>query len=421
MRRVNGWYLFILNAYWIGLSFMWNSLHVTILPAVLLTYGGEDFKNSKFGILKFVGLVLAMIIQPLFGAISDKWSSKIGKRKPFILLGTLGDFIFLAILAFIGGLPAIFIGYIGLQITSNIAHGPVQGLLPDEVPEKQLGAASGIKTAMDMLGIIISSLLISKLITSENTDPTLSVLAIAGFLAVFAGITIFGSHEKVNPGQKHEPVHWKKIFKNVFDFKANGNKSYWTLIISRFLYLVGIYGFQTFAYYFIDDRFPNLNPVKDTNKVMAFFVVILTVSSLGAGFLGDKFGRKIIHVISGFIGGAGAVLMIFATNINQLLIFGSLMGVGVGIFMSTNWAMANQIAPAEEAGKYMGLTNLATAGSSAIVSLLMGPVIDVFNNAAPGKFFGYTVLFIFAAVLMVASSFVVSKIKEQHKQTHEAA
>jgi len=412
MRRVSGWYLFVLNAYWIGLSFMWNSLHVTILPAVLLNYVPENEKNTWLGLLTFFGLILAMVIQPLSGALSDLWASKMGRRRPFIWFGTLGDMIFLGILAFVGGLPALFVGYIGLQITSNIAHGPAQGLLPDEVPTEQLGVASGIKTAMDMFGIIISSLLMGFLITAKNADPTKSVLAIIGFMVLFGGITLLGSHEKAQtPPQQNQLLLIKGLWKKVFNFSAEGDKSYWRLIFSRFLYLVGIYGFQSFAQYFIRDKFPQENPIVFTQLVMGTFVVVLIIFSLLAGFLGDRYGRKRIHIISGFIGAAGAILLIFAATPTELILYGCVMGTGLGIFMSTNWAMANQMAPAAEAGKYMGLTNLATAGSAA-VARLEGPMIDGFNNAAPGMLIGWTVLFALSAVLMICSSLAMRNVPD---------
>ncbi|MGD0707403.1 MAG: MFS transporter [Anaerolineaceae bacterium] len=412
MRRVSGWYLFVLNAYWIGLSFMWNSLHVTILPAVLLNYVPENQKNTWLGLLTFFGLILAMVIQPLSGALSDLWASKMGRRRPFIWFGTLGDMIFLGIMAFVGGLPALFIGYIGLQITSNIAHGPTQGLLPDEVPTEQLGAASGIKTAMDMFGIIISSLLMGFLITAKNADPTKSVLAIIGFMVLFGGITLLGSHEKAQtPPQQNQLLLIKGLWKKVFNFSAEGDKSYWRLIFSRFLYLVGIYGFQSFAQYFIRDKFPQENPIVFTQLVMGTFVVVLIIFTLLAGFLGDRYGRKRIHIISGYIGALGAILLIFAATPIELILYGSVMGMGLGIFMSTNWAMANQMAPTAEAGKYMGLTNLATAGSAA-VARLEGPMIDGFNNAAPGLLIGWTVLFAISAVLMVCSSLAMRNVPD---------
>ena len=410
MKR-SGWYLFVLNAYWIGLSFMWNSLHVTILPAVLLKYVPETQKNTWLGLLTFFGLILAMLIQPLSGAISDRWQSKMGRRRPFIWLGTGGDLIFLLIMGFIGGLPALFIGYIGLQTTSNVAHGPAQGLLPDEVPASQLGMASGIKTTLDMFGIILSSLLMGFLISSKDPDPKLSIIVIIGLLVVFGGITLLFSHEKSTYTGERLRIDYKALWKSVFYFKAEGDKSYWRLIFSRFLYLVGIYGFQSFAQYFIRDKFPQQDPIQFTQFVMGSFVIVLIIFSLLSGRWSDKIGRKRLQIISSFVGAAGAILVIFAVTPVQLILFGSILGAGLGIFLATNWALANQMAPLGDVGKYMGLTNLATAGSAA-VARLEGPMTDYFNNAAPGQWWGWTALFAISAVLMLWSAFAMRKVPD---------
>ncbi|PKN98529.1 MAG: hypothetical protein CVU43_16100 [Chloroflexi bacterium HGW-Chloroflexi-5] len=411
MKRVSGWYIFVLNAYWIGLSFMWNSLHVTILPAVLLKYIPETQKNTWLGLLTFFGLILAMLIQPLSGAISDRWQSKMGKRRPFMWLGTGGDLIFLAIMGFIGGLPALFIGYIGLQTSSNIAHGPAQGLLPDEVPASQLGMASGIKTTLDMAGIILSSLLMGFLISAKDPDPTLSTIVIIALLVVFALITLLGSREKSTYLPQRTRVDWKALWKAVFYFKAEGDKNYWRLIFSRFLYLVGIYGFQSFAQYFIRDKFSSQDPIQFTQFVMGSFVIVLIIFSLFSGRWSDKIGRKRLQIVSSFIGALGSIMVIFAATPFQLILFGSILGAGLGIFLATNWALANQMAPAGDVGKYIGLTNLATAGSAA-VARLEGPMTDVLNNAAPGQWWGWTALFVISAVLMLGSALAMRKVPE---------
>jgi len=422
MRKVNGWYLFVLNSYWIGLSFMWNSLHVTILPAVLLKYIPETQKNTWLGLLTFFGLILAMIIQPLSGAISDRWGSRIGKRRPFVLLGTAGDLLFLGILGFVGGLPALFVGYIGLQVTSNVAHGPLQGLMPDEVPPEKLGVASGIKTFTDMFGIILSSLLMGFLLSSKDPDPARSIIAIIALLVVTGGITLIFTHEKSTPKFVKPQIEFKKLWKDVFNFKIEGDKGYWTLILSRFLYLVGIYGFQSFAQYFIRDKFSSQDPVAFTQLVMGVFVVVLIIFSMFAGAISDRIGRKKVQILSSILGAFGAVLMIFASTPFQLVAFSTILGAGLGIFLSTNWALANEMAPAAESGKYMGLTNIATAGSAALARL-EGPMIDGFNNLAPGSWIGWTVLFAVSAVLMLASAVVVRGVPEPtpHAKAEESA
>ena len=314
-------------------------------------------------------------------------------------------------MGFIGGLPALFIGYIGLQISSNVAHGPLQGWLPDEVPAEQLGIASGIKTSLDMAGIILSSLLMGFLISSDDADPTLSILVIIGMLVIFGAITLVFAKEHNIEIRSREKTDWKALWHQVFNFHMDGDKDYWKLIFSRFLYLVGIYGFQSFAQYYIRDKFSDQDPIVFTQFVMGSFVVVLIIFSLISGANSDKGGRKRWQIASSIIGAFGAILLIFANSPTQLLIFGSIMGVGLGIFLSVNWALANQMAPKGDFGKYVGLTNLATAGSAA-VARLEGPMIDFFNNRVPGEWWGWTILFAVSAVLMLLSALAIRKVND---------
>ena len=101
--------------------------------------------------------------------------------------------------------------------------------------------------------------------------------------------------------------------------------------------------------------------------------------------------------------------MLFARDMRGLLIFGSVLGAGIGLFLTSNWALANSLAPPEEAGKYLGLTNLATAGSAA-VARLEGPILDWLNAAWPGAWVGYRGLFIFGALCMLLSVILLQKI-----------
>jgi Na+/melibiose symporter-like transporter len=85
MKKITSfWQMVVLNTYWIGLSFKWNALHPIILPALMLNYAPEGLKNTYLGMLTFIGLVVAAILQPVAGAVSDGWHSRWGKRRPFI-------------------------------------------------------------------------------------------------------------------------------------------------------------------------------------------------------------------------------------------------------------------------------------------------------------------------------------------------
>lgn len=102
--------------------------------------------------------------------------------------------------------------------------------------------------------------------------------------------------------------------------------------------------------------------------------------------------------------------MLLATDMRGLLMFGAVLGAGIGLFLTSNWALANSLAPETEAGKYLGLTNLATAGSGALARL-EGPALDWLNSLSPGAWIGYKGLFIFGALCMIASLFLLKKIE----------
>ncbi|MFZ5858828.1 MAG: MFS transporter [Chloroflexota bacterium] len=414
MKKLTLPQLLTINAYWVGISFMWNSLHPIILPAVLLNFVPDAKKNTWLGILTFIGLIIAMIVQPLAGALSDKWHSRWGRRRPLIVLGTLFDFIFLAILGWSGGLVWLFIGYIGLQFSSNLAHGPLQGLLPDRVPAGQLGAAASLKTFMDMASLIIVSLLAGRLMDSSTRDASLILGVILAVLAVSAGITVFGTREEpTDATQDSGSKNFGSLLTlrgETFRINFRENTSYWWLIAERGLFLLGIYGVQAFAQYYLQDVLRVPDPPKQTGDLLAAITIGLVILVIIGGWLTDKFGAKKILYAATIITTIGMSLMLLARDMTTLTIFASIVGGGIGLFLTSNWALANALAPSDQAGKFLGLTNLATAGSGALARL-EGPAIDALNAAAPGQWMGYTALFVFGAVCTFASMFLLSRIK----------
>jgi MFS family permease len=398
--------LLVLNAYWVGLSFMWNSIHPILLPAVMLRYVPDAQKNTYLGLLTFAGLIIAMIVQPITGTLSDGWKSRLGRRRPLAVLGTLFDFVFLSVLAWSGGLTWLFIGYVGLQLSSNIAHGPLQGLLPDRVPPSQMGVASSLKTFMDMLSLVVASLLAGRLLDPVTRDPAPIMVVVMSLLAVSALITFLGVKEE--PTLSQEDTNWKS-FLGKFRINFFEHPSYWWLIAERLLFLLGIYGMQAFAQYYLQDVLRVPDPPKQTGDLLASLTVAMVLLVLVSGRLIDKYGAKPILSIGTLISAGGMLLMLLAADMRGLTIFGSVLGAGIGLFLTSNWALANSLAPQEEAGKYLGLTNLATAGSAAL-SRLEGPVLDWMNAAWPGAWIGYKGLFIFGAVCMLLSLFLLRKI-----------
>jgi MFS family permease len=371
----------------------------------------ESLKNTYLGLLTFLGLVIAMIIQPVSGAISDQWVSPMGRRRPLILLGTAFDFLFLGVLAWAGGLAGLALGYIGLQLSSNIAHGPMQGLLPDQVAEDQLGKASGFKNFMDMAGLVAASLIIGRVLDPQALHPVPAMGLVAAILAVSAAVTILGVREQPSLRVENKP---KQRLGEAFRIDWRLHRPFAWGVASRLFFLIAIYGIQVFALYYLRDVLAVENPVKLTGDLLATITIALVIAALAGGWLGDRFGHKGMSFLASGIGALGCLLMLWARTPTMVLAFGSLLGVGIGLFLTANWALLNELAPVAEAGKFMGLTNLATAGAGAI-GRLEGPFIDLLNNAHPGAWWGYSGLFLLGAVSIGISALLLIQVKP--KQT----
>jgi MFS family permease len=151
------------------------------------------------------------------------------------------------------------------------------------------------------------------------------------------------------------------------------------------------------------------NPIKLTGDLLASITVALVAAALAGGWLGDRFGHTRISYLASAIGALGCLLMLWARTPAAVLVFGSVLGLGIGLFLTANWALLNELAPAAEAGKFMGLTNLATAGAGAL-GRLEGPMIDLLNHARPGAWWGYSGLFLMGAVSIAVSALLLTKV-----------
>jgi MFS family permease len=202
----------------------------------------------------------------------------------------------------------------------------------------------------------------------------------------------------------------------IFQIDFRSNSAYWWLIAERGLFLLGIYGVQAFAQYYLQDVIRVADLPRQTGDLLAVLTLSLVVLVLAGGWLTDKFGAKRMLYIASFLAATGMLLMLVPRDMPGLMAFGGVLGAGIGLFLTANWALANKLAPSGQAGKFLGLTNVATAGSAALARL-EGPALDWLNGLWPGQWVGYTGLFVFGAVCILISMILLRKINEEKIQT----
>src|SRR5512136_1198215 len=164
MKRLH-WYDYLsINLFWLGLNIRNTAVGTFFMPTLVGIYALADWKNTALSIMRTAGLIIAMLVQPAVGLISDRSTSRFGRRRPFILIGVLLDLLFLAAIGLSWTYWTLLIAILLIQFSSNISHGPLQALIPDMVPEDQRGRASAVKSIFELLPIILVGFTIAKLV-----------------------------------------------------------------------------------------------------------------------------------------------------------------------------------------------------------------------------------------------------------------
>ena len=391
---------------------LWQSLHAIILPLRILDFVAESQKNTYLGLLTFSGLILAMVVQPIAGTISDRSGFSWGRRRPYILIGTILAMLFIPGIGLFSSYTAIFIVYCLTQISSNTAQGPYQAFIPDLVPEGRRGLASGVKTLLEILGGAALVYPIAFFMDRYTTGGEASWLwvALGALVIILLGamlVTVVTVKEQ--PGTRGPKLPLLPTLYKSFKINIKENRNFVWFLVSRLLILMSFTTLQTFALYFLRDVVGVTNPA----SAMARFFLVAAVSMLvvvyPVGRLSDRVGRRPILISSGLFSALGILLIfLFRHNYTFIVLFGGLVGASFGAFMSANWALATDLVPKGEEARYLGLTNLATAGGAALARLI-GPLIDFFNTQAPNL--GYQVMLLACFIYFVAGALLLLKIK----------
>lgn len=390
-----------LSVYWLAINYLWQGMGALILPRLILGLVPEGHRGTALAVLSALGAVVAILVQPAAGALSDRCKIGWGRRKPFMVAGTVGDLVCLLGLALAGSYGALIIPYCALQICSNTAEGAYQGLLPDQVPSSDRGRASGYYGLAVFIGTAIGFLLTGMLIAIGHIR--LALLSVGAVLVLALLVTqIF-----VPDSPAREPLPSRRLaILGVFSFRPRENPDFARLLGSRLLSLMGITGLTDFALLYIKATFyPGAGSAianrasGATSTLLAVVVLLAIVVTLPAARLSQRVGRKTIIRAASWLGGVGTLLLILANSLILVYAVGILIGCAFGMLLSVDWAFVVDLVPPESAGRFMGISNLATAGSGILATVIAGPLLDFGNglhhNAGFPMIFGFFALALF--------------------------
>jgi MFS family permease len=195
---------------------------------------------------------------------------------------------------------------------------------------------------------------------------------------------------------------------------ARATPSFTWWIVNRLAFLAGAVNLSTFTVYFLQGR---LGLVREqaagpaANLLLVIGVLIL-IFALASGWLADRFGHKRIVAIAGMVGALGVAIAVAVPDLNVIAIGAAFIGAATGMFYTANWALGTSLVPKAEAGRYLGISNLAGAGAGAVGAYIGGPIADFFTVNVPSvPGLGYVLLFAIYGVMFLFSVVALTRVK----------
>ncbi len=432
------WQLFAISVYWLAINALNNSMGPTIVPnlatkyicgpltdkacakpdAPLLPIFGDLVVSLPMAtaIIAACSVLMALVVQPIAGAVSDFTVTRWGRRKPYIVIGVALDMCFLAGLALSNNYLSLLAFVVLLQFSSNFAQGPFQGYIPDLVPAPQVGTASSAMGLMIMLGLVLGTAIAGIAVEVHNIPIGLAALGLLELVTMI--VTVRSVHEPRIPPPRRQGALTTSVRATIAEVLAHHN--FLWLLGSR-LFILMTTGMVFFEAFFFLTRSIGLTKEQEgiTFAIVEALIVVATMLAVvPAGRLSDRYGRKRVIYVACLFGFVSLTAFAFVPR-NPLVVFGpdvlvpawSLvlipLGIGSGMFLAVDWALMTDIIPKRTAGRYMGISNVVTATSGAIAGFIGAFIMDAGDAVTYG-------LGPRLALLLASSFFIVGMLLLRH-------
>jgi MFS family permease len=400
-----------LSLYWLGLSSIFTGL--TAILSGRIQFAGLGERGSEGTTLFTIGVagaVIAALVQPTIGSISDYTVSRWGRRKPYIFIGSVLDVVFLFGIASSNTILAIAAFMVLLQVSANVAQGPFQGYVPDLVPERQVGLASALVGLFQVLGNVAGFAIGA---IAVATDSFLLGTMALGLLEL---VTMLSVVWRVNEGRSARPREgksWVAIAREAWATDILRQRSFLWLVGSRWFVLAGANMLVNFALFYLAQSFAIAQADTGLPNIALLGATVLgnIVAVVPAGRLSDRIGRKPLIYAACVVGGAGMSLVALAPALPVAVVGAALFGAGMGMFLAVDWALMTDIIPKASSGRYMGISNVATA-TAGILAVTTGGVLMDAVNAAFGYGQGPRLAFLLAVAYFALGAILLRPVVE---------
>jgi MFS family permease len=365
---------------------------------------GQDRAPQAQGLILGIGAIAAMVGNPLFGRLSDRTTGRWGRRRPWMVGGSIAFAACLFVIAIGTNVPTLIVAWFVGQLAANACFAAYLATIADQVPPQQSATVSALAGVMQNVGILAAVYIASAL--TANMVALFMVPAAIGVV----GMLIYALVLPDKRLRRRPPSMTLGEFARTFWVSPRAYPDFAWAWISRFMLFLGSFMFTTFRLFWMTDEI-GLDPAGAAGVVatgVLIYTVVLVVLGQAAGWLSDRLGRRKVFIFaSTALFAVGLVLLIPANSVADFYVVEAVMGAAFGIYMGTDLALVLAVLPhPEDNAKDLGVFNIANAAPQSLAPFLGATLLTV------GAGQNYTLLYSTAAVLTLLGALAILPVKK---------
>ncbi|MGX5697861.1 MFS transporter [Agromyces soli] len=361
----------------------------------------ENWVDSvvAFGVISGVAAVATILAYPLTGALSDRTTSRYGRRRPWIAIGALVFAVSLVLLGFQTDIWAIGTAWVGASVGFCIMTAALTATISDQVPVGQRGFVSGWMSAPQAVGIIVGLLLVTELVSGPVAG-----YAVLAVLLVALAVPFLLRRDQPLIGAERARVSARGILSSLWISPRKYPDFGWTLL-GRVLVSIGNALGTSLLLYFLMFGLNDAHAEDDLIVLTLIYMVFVVLASLGLGRWSDRIGKRRVFVfVASALQAVAALLLALVPDLTVAMIAAGLLGAGYGCFLSVDQALATQVLPdAASRGKDLGIMNIASAVPQAIAPLIGAAAVVLTGS--------FELVFVLSALFAGAGAFAVARVR----------
>ncbi|MEY9844914.1 MFS transporter [Streptacidiphilus sp. MAP5-3] len=373
---------------------------IQILLPLQLEHIDLHGKDTALSVVTGVGALVAVLANPLAGALSDRTTSRFGRRRPWILGGAVAGAVGLVVTAAQHSLLGVTLGWCVAQAGLNAMLAGVTTPIADRVPVAQRAEVSGWTGIMQSLGLVLGALITTLLVTGIWSGyGTLALLTV-----VLALPFVLRHGEPVLP-RALRPAWDARVIARTLWVSPRRYPDFGWAWLTRFLINLGNALGTLYLLYYLTDSVHYADPGTGVLILTVIYTVCAALTAIPVGVLSDRRGRrKGLVLLSAAIMAVAAVILALLHSWAAAMVAAAVLGAGFGVYLAVDQALVTQVLPqAQDRAKDLGVINIANSGPQVLAPALAAPVI-----AHAG---GYTGLYLATALVTVAGGLLVRRIR----------